>query len=100
MNQEALIEQIVRRVLHRLEEEGSLLPSAPQPDLPVPAASGLDDLYRQYRERYAHPCPSQERLVPVPQPNESLHEWIHPSTCIYEVHRPCDDCGRCQMRGF
>jgi hypothetical protein len=103
MVNEALIQSIVRVVIERSEAKGEDLPSAASREATVIQNHGspesLTKLYEAYRSRYISVSPFEEKFCvefdsPLPM------ELGRPLSCIYETHRPCDSCGRCQVRGF
>ena len=102
MIDEALIQSIVRNVLQRLQD-GAREGVAPANPEPVAQASrpqaSVEDLYQSYRARYLHTSPFEERFS-VEFDSSLPLELGRPLVCLYERHRPCDSCGRCEVRGF
>ena len=100
MIDEVLIESIVRNMIERLEtrpagvsSDGARLPGCG-------ASRTLDQLYKSYRTRYLAPAPPFEERFSVEFDSSEPIELGRPLFCIYEMHLPCDGCGRCQVRGF
>jgi hypothetical protein len=104
MIDEVLIESIVRNVIERLETRPASAPAGVSSDgarLPGCGASRtLDQLYQSYRTRYLAPAPPFEERFSVEFDSSEPIELGRPLFCIYEMHLPCDGCGRCQVRGF
>jgi len=100
MISEALIQSIVRNVVHRLQNEAAERAALANPvtDSPVPKAP-VEDLYQAYRARYLHTSPFEERFS-VEFDSSMPVELGRPLVCLYEKHQPCDSCGRCEVRGF
>src|SRR5262245_12991573 len=100
MINEALIQSIVRNVMHRLQNEAAERAASPNPvtEAPGPKAP-VEDLYQAYRARYLHTSPFEERFS-VEFDSSMPVELGRPLVCLYEKHQPCDSCGRCEVRGF
>ena len=102
MINEALIQSIVRNVLHRLQDEAreGVAPANPKPVAPAARMRApVEDLYQSYRARYLHTSPFEERFS-VEFDSSLPVELGRPLVCLYEKHQPCDSCGRCEVRGF
>jgi len=100
MINEALIQSIVRNVMHRLQNEAAEGTASPNPltEAPVPKVP-VEDLYQAHRSRYLHISPFEERFS-VEFDSSMPVELGRPLVCLYEKHQPCDSCGRCEVRGF
>jgi len=101
MINEALIQSIVRNVMHRLQSEAAERAASPNPvaEAAVVPKAPVEDLYQAYRARYLHTSPFEERFS-VEFDSSMPVELGRPLVCLYEKHQPCDGCGRCEVRGF
>jgi len=101
MIDEALLQSVVRNVVQRLQDEGTGERTSANREsvLPAPRPQTLEDLHQSYRVRHIHASPFEERILS--EFDSSLPvELGKPLVCLYEKHRPCDSCGRCEVRGF
>ena len=102
MINEAFIQSIVRNVVQRLQDEADAGDVNPKPG-PVVAAihpqTPVETISRGYRARYLHPSAFEERFSVEFDSNLPI-ELGRPVVCLYEKDRPCDSCGRCEVRGF
>ena len=101
MIDEVLIQSIVRNVVQRLHDEAreGLAPANSASVAPAAQIRAVEDLYQTYRASYLHAFPSEERFS-VEFDSSMPVELGRPLVCLYEKHRPCDSCGRCEVRGF
>ncbi len=93
MISESLIQSIVRNVLLRLEAESAANSVIPSRDI-EPAKEP-----RKIRAGDLVSSPFEERIISGLEPGLPL-DLGRPLVCIYEEHRPCDSCSRCEVRGF
>jgi hypothetical protein len=103
MTDEVLIQSIVRNVIERLEAQPASAPAGVSSkvveSMSTEPSRGLDQLYQKYRARYLTISPFEERFS-VEFDSSAPLELGRPLFCIYEMHQPCDGCGRCEVRGF
>ena len=101
MINEALIHSIVRNVLLRLRDEPreETTPVKSERVAPTRVSTPIEDLNQLYRARYLHTSPFEERFS-VEFDSSLPVELGRPLVCLYEAHKPCDSCGRCEIRGF
>jgi len=102
MINEALIQSMVRNIVERLQDEasgGAMRVNQESSQREVGLPSPVEDLYQSYRARYLHISPSEEHFA-VEFDSSLPVELGRPLVCLYEKHRPCDSCGRCEVRGF
>ena len=103
MINEALVQSIVRGVIESLEARsqnsvGVTSCQAP-PDQPSYPPRAVTELYKSYCARYLNDSSFEEKFS-VELDSSLAVELGRSLPCIYEAHRPCDSCGRCQVRGF
>ncbi|MBX7219570.1 MAG: hypothetical protein K1Y36_06470 [Blastocatellia bacterium] len=83
---EQLLQTMTAQILRRVR--GTETNSPPPPtSLPLGSAPDL-------------PHPSQERFAPLPGDLNELLEFLQAKACLFETDKPCDQCDRCQTRGF
>ena len=102
MINEAFIQSIVRNVVQRLRDEADAGDADAKPG-PIVAATRpqapVEAVYQGHRARYLHTSPFEERFS-VEFDSTLPVELGRPVVCLYEKDRPCDSCGRCEVRGF